>query len=198
MMFCLREPAAEQVLRFLSEQRSQALSYGWPGMTRGAPPAGYNADCLRWPLGRGPDAFTRACEALRGWRMFRQSWVRLHGSDTPPQTGAVVAVAARIAGVWWLNACRVVYVFEEAGPVRRVGFAYGTLPGHAEEGEERFSVELAADDSVWYEVLAYSRPRHWLARLGYPLSRMVQRRFARGSAVAMEVALNSARAGSSG
>jgi uncharacterized protein (UPF0548 family) len=75
---------------------------------------------------------------------------------------------------------------DEAGPVARFGFAYGTLPGHAESGEERFLVEWdRTGDAVRYDVLAFSRPRHPLARLGYPLTRRAQRRFARDSAAAM-------------
>jgi uncharacterized protein (UPF0548 family) len=98
----------------------------------------------------------------------------------------VVAVVARVLGVWWVNACRVVYAVDEAGPVCRFGFAYGTLPGHAESGEERFQVEWdRSDDAVYYDILAFSRPRHLLARLGYPLTRRTQRRFARDSAAAM-------------
>jgi hypothetical protein len=62
----------------------------------------------------------------------------------------------------------------------------GTLPGHAESGEERFTVEWReADGAVWYDILAFSRPRQLLARLGYPFARRLQRRFARDSAAAM-------------
>ena len=98
-----------------------------------------------------------------------------------------MAVLARIAGLWWLNACRIVYVIDEAGPVQRFGFAYGTLPDHAETGEERFLIEWdRADNSVWYDILAFSRPRHPLTRLGYPFARLVQKSFARQSAAAMQ------------
>ena len=70
--------------------------------------------------------------------------------------------------------------------MRRTGFAYGTLPAHAEIGEERFAVEWQlADDSVWYDLYAFSRPGHLLARLGYPIARRLQRRFARESKQAM-------------
>lgn len=42
---------------------------------------------------------------------------------------------------------------------------------HAESGEERFTVEWNRnDDIVWYDILAFSRPRQMLAKLGYPLS----------------------------
>ena len=69
---------------------------------------------------------------------------------------------------------------------RRFGFGYGTLPGHAESGEERFSIEWdPADDSVHYDIFAFSRPNWWLARLGYPLVRRCQKTFARASAARM-------------
>ena len=69
-----------------------------------------------------------------------------------------------------LNACRIVYTIDsggdEDGVIKRYGFAYGTLAEHAERGEERFSVEWhAEDDSVWYDLFAFSWPNHRLARL---------------------------------
>ena len=101
-----------------------------------------------------------------------------------------MAVIARLFGLWLPNACRIIYVVDEEGPVQRYGFAYGTLPGHAESGEERFTVEWhEADDAVWYDILAFSRPQQLLARLGYPLTRRLQKRFARDSAAAMQRAV---------
>jgi uncharacterized protein (UPF0548 family) len=68
----------------------------------------------------------------------------------------------------------------------RYGFAYGTLPGHVEAGEERFLVEWnKSDNRVWYDIVAFSRPRHVLARLGNFQVRRMQKRFARESAAAM-------------
>jgi uncharacterized protein (UPF0548 family) len=85
-------------------------------------------------------------------------------------------------GFWSVNLCRVVYTIDEKGPVDRFGFAYGTLPEHAERGEERFSVEWNHhDDSVWYDILAFSQPQNIFARLGYPVSRGLQRKFVRDS-----------------
>ena len=79
---------------------------------------------------------------------------------------------------------------DDKGPVQRFGFAYGTLPEHAESGEERFTVEWhEADDAVWYDILAFSRPHQLLARLGKPVARRLQKRFARGSAEAMRRAV---------
>jgi uncharacterized protein (UPF0548 family) len=89
-----------------------------------------------------------------------------------------------------INACRIIYIVNDDGPITRFGFAYGTLPGHIESGEERFVIEWNRDsDEVHYDILAFSRPRHWTARLGYPFARVQQRRFARGSAAAMQAAV---------
>jgi hypothetical protein len=97
-----------------------------------------------------------------------------------------VAVIARAIGLWWLNACRIVYVVDESESVRRFGFVYGTLPDHAGTGEERFLIEWDRDDdSVWYDILAFSRPNQFLTRLGYPLVRRTQKRFGRESAAVM-------------
>ena len=100
--------------------------------------------------------------------------------------GAAFAVLIRHLGFWSLNSTRLVYLEEQNGPVQRYSFAYGTLPGHAESGEERFSIEWHhEDDSVWYEIFAFSRPRHVLAWAGYPITRLLQKRFTRDSKAVM-------------
>ena len=131
--------------------------------------------------------FDAAKAALERWEQFDLGWVEAWPPQTPIQTGEVVAVVARAVGVWWLNACRIVYVIDEHAPIRRFGFAYGTLPGHVESGEERFLLEWDQNEgSVWYDILAFSRPNHLLAKIGYPFVRRMQKRFARESAAAMK------------
>ena len=113
-------------------------------------------------------------------------WVKLYWPSTPIKTGEDVAVLARWLSCYWLNACRIVYVVEEPFPVKRFGFAYGTLGDHTESGEERFTVEWDREsDEVWYDILAFSRPNQLLARMGYPLARRLQKKFAAGSKQAM-------------
>jgi uncharacterized protein (UPF0548 family) len=41
------------------------------------------------------------------------------------------------------------------------------------------------DDNVWYDILAFSRPNHFLTRLGYPVVRRTQKRFGQDSAASM-------------
>lgn len=189
----LRKPTPELVREFLNTQKNQPFSYSEVGASRGAAPPGYDVDHHRIQLGSGEEAFRRARAALREWRMFAIPWTTLCWPDTPIVVGATVALLARHAGLWSLNACRIAYLVEESGEPQRFGFAYGTLPQHAERGEERFSIEFHhSDSSVWYDLLAFSRPRT-LARLVYPYARILQKRFARDSMNAMKQAVSSAR-----
>lgn len=121
------------------------------------------------------DAFDRARQAIASWTMYRLDWTRIYPFAAPIATGETVCVVAGHGLCWSLNPCRIVYVLEEAGgEVERYGFAFGTLPGHSEEGEERFTVERhRADDSVWYELLSFARPHHVLARIGSPFCPIV-------------------------
>src|SRR5262249_53830390 len=112
-----------------------------------------------------------------------------------PEAGAAVATLTPAFGAWWLNPCRVVYAEEEP---RRFRFAYGTLPDHVEVGEERFTVELLEDNSVWYDIYAFSRAGHWLTWLGYPLPRRLQRKFGRDSVAALTAAVRERLASSTG
>lgn len=173
---------------FLAHQQSATLDYPQRGASNGgAAPRGFNLDHNRARIGSGDVAFAAACAALRAWRMFPAPWTRIFPGGAPIREGQTVAMLAHAFG-WWLNACRIVYVIDETAPVRRFGFAYGTLPTHVEEGEERFGVELLADGSVWYDLRAFSRPRRRIVRLAKPLARRLQRRFVRESQAAMRAA----------
>ena len=200
-MFLLRAPSDEQIRQFISSQREQPFSYPEVGASRPGDVEqveGYTMDRHRIKLGGGQKTFELAVEALRKWKHFCLGWVRIVPPDTPVEVGATVAVLAKLFALWSLNACRIVYVIDEDGPamnaddapVKRFGFAYGTLRDHAERGEERFTIEWqGSDDSVWYDILAFSQP-NLPAKLGYPLTRRLQKRFARDSLAAMVKALS--------
>ncbi len=111
--------------------------------------------------------------------MFDLGWVRVANPDAKIETGAAVAVEAHTLGLWTLNVSRITEIVDRADAF---GFIYKTTRLHVEEGEERFLLRLdAATCEVRYEVEAVSRPRAALARLGLPVTRGFQRRFARES-----------------
>lgn len=185
-MLSFWKPSAAQRADFRTAQAQLAFTYPAVGATASVVPASYNLDHTRIRLGEGEKVFEAARTALERWQQFQLGWVEPWPTDTPLEAGAVVTILIRVLGLWALNACRIVYVVADEGPVTRFGFAYGTLPGHAETGEERFLIEWdRTDDAVWYDILAFSRPRHVLARLGTPFVRRLQKRFGRESAAAM-------------
>jgi len=195
-MLLFHRPTAEQIAAFLAAQRSQAFSYPEVAGTRGKLPSGYFIDRTRTLLGRGEETYLVACAALRRWEMFRIGWAELTPHDAPLVSGTEVAILAGRCGLWSLNACRIVYTLDEVGPMRRFGFAYGTLPDHLERGEERFLVEWNVDDdSVWFDVTAFSWPNHFISQCGLPLIRRMQKRFGRDSGRAMQRSAVRAAAG---
>jgi uncharacterized protein (UPF0548 family) len=185
-MFCLSKPGEQFVREYLRTQAGVPFSYSEVGATRGEAPRGYTLDHNRVCLGKGEAIYRKATDAIRQWRMFAIPWISLCYPDAPIEPDTVVAVFAYPFWPWSLNPARIIYVIDEQGAVDRYGFAYGTLPGHIEKGEERFSVEWNhADDSVWYDILAYSKPAHVLVRIGKPVARYFQRRFASESKLAI-------------
>jgi uncharacterized protein (UPF0548 family) len=181
-MFLVTKPSRERIDAFLTSQRNSGFSYPELGFTRSRAPDGYVVDHNRVYLGRGRGALHIAKLALQSWRMFDLGWVRAFPDAAPIEPGINVAVQVHHLGFWSLNACRVVYIFDEKD---HYGFAYGTLHDHAEKGEERFSVEIFDDGSVWYDILAFSKPNQWQAGIARPISRLLQKRFARDSKQAM-------------
>jgi uncharacterized protein (UPF0548 family) len=193
-MFLLKRPTDQQVREFIAKQKNARFSYTEIGASKDGAPTGYTVDHNRIQLGAGADTFAQAIKTIQSWRMFNLGWVQLYFNDAPIAVGTGVAVLAHHLGICSLNACRIVYVVEEDREVKKYGFAYGTLTDHVEQGEERFTVEWnQADNSVWYDLFAFSKPRHPLAKLGYPLSRTLQKRFARHSKQAMVRAVQEQR-----
>lgn len=125
-------------------------------------------------IGHGPAAFDAARAALFGWELQRTAGIT--PSTDRVVDGATVLLRTRIGPLSITAPCRVVWVVDEP---RRAGFAYGTLPGHPERGEEAFVLDLLDDDAVTLTISGFSRPATWYARLGAPVTRRVQQRILR-------------------
>ncbi len=185
-MFTFSEPSDAQIEGFLAEQQDLPFSYREVGASKGTIPSGYPINHYQVRLGKGEKTFSRSQNAIQNWTMYRLDWTRLYPPGAPIVAGKVVCVVVNHGFCWSLNPCRIIYTLEEKGTVERFGFAFGTLPGHSEEGEERFVVEWHhADDSVWYELLSFARPHHFLAKLGFPFVRLFQQKFGKDSQSAM-------------
>jgi len=185
-MFLRSKPSGALIQQFIACQRDLDFSFPNEVIDSMEAPRGYTVDHNRVELGEGEDVFALAVSALKRWEMFNVGWLELMWPEAPIEAGTTVAVLVHHFGFWSLNACKIVRVIDEVEPVRRYGFVYGTLPDHAERGQERFTVEWRNDSGkIFYDIFACSRPNKLFAKLGYPFTRALQRRFARDSLQAM-------------
>lgn len=147
------------------------LSYAEVGATTGRLPAGYRHVQRTQDLGVGAARFHTAAERLLTWQMHRRAGLTVHVSSPTAVVGAVVLLGVGVGRLRLRVPCRVVLVLDEP---RRQGFAYGTLPGHPETGEELFAVTIDQAERVQLHITASSRPATRWARFGAPVGRRVQ------------------------
>lgn len=153
------------------EQRR--LTYPEVGATAGALPAGYDHLVRSRTIGSGDAVFHAAAERLMGWDMHRSAGIDVRPTAPRAAVGARVLLRPGWGALRIGAACEVVLVLDEP---RRQGFAYGTLDGHPERGEELFCLERRDDDTVVLSITAFSRPAAWWAAAGAPAARWVQER----------------------
>ncbi|WP_369233158.1 DUF1990 family protein [Streptomyces sp. R21] len=150
------------------------FSYEDVGATRdGRCPPGFHPLHVRARIGEGEAVFRTAADAVMTWEMHRALGVGITADADKAAPGVHVTVAL---GPLIKAPCRIVWTVEE---YRRTGWAYGTLPGHPECGEESFIIERTGDGTVWLTVTAFSRAAKWYARAGGPATRGLQHAYAR-------------------
>ena len=188
-MFLIRRPSAREIEVFIGQSINLPLSCGQIGFAKQSP-SDFSIDEASATIGRGKPAFERARLALREWRHFEMGWVEIFPKNASIEPGTTVAILVHHFGFWSLNGCRVVYELDDRPDDTSFGFAYGTLTNHAEMGEEIFQVSISPEsEEVSYSIRAASKPRAALARLGYPITRLLQARFRRDSIAAMQRAV---------
>ncbi len=183
-MFHLTQPSAEDLEKQIAaanrsiadEPRLLSLDAGLRQLRL---PFGYFHDHTRFRIGLGQAAFVAAKWAFKAWAPFDIGWVRVANPEALIAVGQIVAVEARTLGLWTLNFSRIAETIDTS---TWYGFLYVTTKRHVEQGEERFLLQFnPTTGEVWYELEAISRPRQTLARLGLPVTRAFQHRFARDS-----------------
>lgn len=143
------------------------VNYPEVGATRTGPlPPGYRhltrtAD-LDAPL-------AEAAEILMTWGLHERCG--LHPEATAARAAAGVEVTLRFAGILRIP-CQVVWAEESP---ERVGFGYGSMPGHPERGEAAFLLE-AANGRTRFTMRSFSEPGTVAARVGAPAARFLQAR----------------------
>lgn len=150
--------------------KEQPFTYAETGRTRGPAPDGFHPFARSATLSPGVD-FRSAARALLRWQVQARAGLVVAASVPTVEPDAVVLMRLGLGRFSIRIPCRVVYVIDE--PAAQ-GFAYGTLPGHPESGEEAFVLRQEPDGAIRFEINAFSRPASRLAKLGGPASSRVQ------------------------
>ena len=179
--FWLSRPREAYLADRVKSQADAPFTYGAVGATAGELPPRYRHDHWSVDLGEFTDKrFERAASAMRTWAVQRGAGITVFPGDAVEPGASIILVLALPVGFVTAPG-RVVYVIDE--PCRS-GFAYGTLPGHPERGEESFAV-VRQGDRIRFEITAFSRPAHLFARIASPVARRLQVRTTRTYMAAM-------------
>lgn len=169
----IRPSDSAALARLVEDLSSTEPNYSDIGATlAGTRPDGFHHDHYEAELGQGPQTFQRAVTGLKTWKAHRLPGMRVFPDDQEVLTGATIVVTLGTPIVALAVPCRIVSVIDGQ---TRWGFAYGTLPGHPEQGEEAFIVSIAPDQTVRFEIKAFSRPGDPLVRLSGPIARGIQK-----------------------
>jgi uncharacterized protein (UPF0548 family) len=158
----------------VSQLAAAELTYDNAGATKGTLPTGYHHQNAARVIGSGAETFGAAAAELFSWQTHLRAGLRVTASTATAEPGTVVLLGVGVGPVRMRAPCRVVYTITE--PLRQ-GFAYGTLPGHPESGEEAFTISHRDDGLVVFTITAFSRPATTAARAAGPLGLMIQRHF---------------------
>jgi uncharacterized protein (UPF0548 family) len=153
-----------------AEQAKNPFTYAEVGATATQLPQGYGYLRAQRVVGSGQSLFEECGNKILTWGIQSGAGFRLE------KIGQVTENFENRLGLHWgpfqtWAACRVVFVIDESN---RKGFAYGTLPGHPERGEESFIISISDEDIVSFDIVAFSKPARWFAKLGSPLLHFLQ------------------------
>ena len=171
-MELVRPASGVSISRLISVLTNAEPTYSEVGASlRGEQPQGYRHDEYEANLGAGRTTFQIASVGLQTWRAHGIPGIDVLPHGTSIRPGATVLVTFGTPLLALAAPCRVVGVIDRPD---RWGFAYGTLPGHPEQGEEAFVVSVDGTGSVNFKITAFSRPGERITRLLGPIGRALQ------------------------
>lgn len=158
-------PRQVQLDQLLERARSSVLTYDHIGSTLAGADPRRAVRRRSLVLGHGPQALRSAALGLRRWSCHEGIGATVHPAGAPIEVGSSLLVVLHIGPVTVVVPNRVVTVVDEP---TRFGFAYGTLDGHQERGEESFVAELLGDGTVRGTISVDAQAAMWPARLASP------------------------------
>jgi len=169
----LGRPSNAQLDALIARKAGLAVSYDFVGST-------LHPD--QWPgrtqytksrdLGSGVEAFEAGVGGLRSWACHGGIDAEIYPADAPIEEGTTLLVILAVGPMRIIVPDRIVAVIDEPD---RFGFAYGTLPGHQEVGEESYLVERHGDGRVTATIAVDARAATKAARAIAPVVTVFQR-----------------------
>ena len=182
-MELVRPGSSKSIDQLLAVSNGSLPTYSEVGATlKGEQPQGYRHDQYEAHLGSGQQTFLRAKTGLQTWSSHKVPGISVLPLGSPIELGGTVIVTLGTSWLALAAPCRIVGILDEPD---RWGFAYGTLPGHPEQGEESFVVSIDGNE-VKFRITAFSRPGDRLTRLAGPIGRAVQRAGTNGYVKALQ------------
>jgi uncharacterized protein (UPF0548 family) len=159
----------EERAALLAAAERAGLSYDHVGSTiEGRPPTTVPERTFTCEVA---GSLASAAAALRAWAPHRGIAATIEPADAPLEVGTSLLVIAPWGPFELAAPDRIVSVIDEP---ERFGFAYGTLGGHAEVGEELFLTEVIAPGGLRLTVRVHAGPATLLTRIGSPLLSFLQ------------------------
>lgn len=122
----------------------------------------------------------RVTDAIARYRFFPPGTLRgwVDAPDGRVAPGATIVQRVRFAVMGFESATRVTAVEDstDAAGRRTFGFDYVTVAGHPERGLARFRVTEDGAGAIACSIETWSAPDAWWARLGSPVTGLLQRR----------------------
>lgn len=165
-------PGAATLAELLTHAEQASLSYDHVGTSLPIADGSWPERAEQVELGVGSEVFDAAVEGLRRWACHRGIGATVYPADAPIEIGSTLLVVLPAGPLSIVVPDRVVAVVDEP---RRFGFAYGTLDGHQERGEESFVIEHLPDDRVVASIGLDAVPATAAARLAAPFVGVFQR-----------------------
>lgn len=155
------------------------LDYSYPevGACGNRVPDGYTFDVYKGYVGKGREAFEYAIHKFKAFECHNKAGLLVAPDDFEFKKGSSAFFGMKITNRLVLGfPDRIVYIKELKNLFE---CAYGTLEGHPEQGEEVFRISIDKDEVVTFEIECFSKIVSPIARLGYPVSRYLQRNMTR-------------------
>lgn len=163
------KPTQQRLDAMLRSSRAAAPSYDFVGATLN--PDDRTCDEHTLVVGHGGHDLGAAREALLSWVPQRSIGATVLPPGQRVDKGATVFLVIRRGPAYVIARNRVVDVVDQP---RHFAYAYGTLSGHPERGEESFALDLLQDDTLRMTIRVRAEPATRVGRAVSPIVKYLQ------------------------